>query len=622
MLVTLDFESYYDADYTLKKLATSEYVRDPRFETLSCGIKLDDGPTTVYFGVAATARAFAEIDWARATLLAHHTHFDGLILSHHYGYVPERYADTLSMARALQPKGKRNDLATVASLYGKQNKLEMPDVKGKHLADLTPELKEEVRVYNSTDVDVCYEVYTEMVKGFPLAELDLIDITVRMFADPVLKVDLDGAKTELDREITAKEAAIAASGSTAKELSSNPKFVKTLEALGIDVPMKPSPSIANKTIPAVAKSDEALQALLSHPDDKVVALVTGRLAAKSTIGESRAARLISYGTAGNLPIYLSYCGAHTMRWSGGDKLNPQNFKQAQKTGGALRRCIVAPDGYEIVVVDAAQIEARVCAWLAEELELLEDFRLGRDPYCAFGSKAYGRPITKQDKEERFVGKTCVLGLGYGMGGAKLQTTVLNQSINQGLTPVRLPLDVCYTLVSVYRSMNVNIANLWRFLNDVGIRAMLEGSDLEFKCIKFIQDAVEMPNGLKLLYPGLDGHIAHKKAGHGFFTGMQDKITVADASYLTFMGRNKIYGGLFLENIVQCLARIIVGDVMRIVAQKYRVVMSTHDEIAALVKIAEVQEALDWIIKLLSIPPSWAPDLPLSAEGSHGVAYSK
>lgn len=618
-LVTLDFETYHDSDYTLTKLATSEYVRDPRFEAISCAIKIDDNQTEVHFG-QEIGPALRAIDWTNATMLAHHTQFDGLIASHHFNIVPAKYADTLSMSRGLHPKTKSAGLAEVAKKYGKTNKLEMPDFEGKHECQLTNEEREAITAYNAVDVDACREIYDEMVKGFPEAELDLIDTTIRMFCDPVLKVDLVGAQAELDREVAAKEKAISDSGCDAKTLSSNKQFVAKLEELGIDVPKKPSPTVPGKMIPAVAKSDEALTALLTHPDDQVVKLVEGRLAAKSTIGESRAQRLIKYGTDMNLPIYLSYCGAHTMRWSGGDKLNPQNFKQSQKLGGALRSCIMAPDGYVLVVVDAAQIEARFTAWLAGQEDLLEDFRLKRDPYCAFASKAYGRPITKADKEERFVGKTCVLGLGYGMGGAKLQTTILAQSVNQGLDPVRLPLEVCYTLVSVYRQMSAEIASTWGWLNDNGIRYMIEGEETEWKCLKFVEDAVEMPNGLKLQYPGLDGQIVGGDSDK-FTVGAQSR-KVFDASYLTFKGRSKIYGGLFLENIIQCLARIKIGESMREIAKRYRVVMSTHDEIVTMVPEAEAQEALDWMIEQVATPPTWAPDIPLAAEGGFDQRYSK
>lgn len=614
MLVTLDWETYYDTDYTLRKLSTSEYVRHKQFEAISCSIKIGKRKPFCYFG-EDIKKALAHIDWTNTILLAHHAQFDGLILTHHYGHTPKRWADTLGMARALHPKSERNDLASVAIHYGKTNKLAMPDFKGLHLKDLTKEMKRDVAAYNNGDVQSTYEVYSEMVKDFPVAELDLIDITVRMFAEPVLRVDLKKAKTELKREQDAKATAIEKSGVDLETLSSNPKFVKALEALGVAVPLKPSPSIPNKEIPAIAKSDEALQSFLLHPDPMVVNLVAGRLAAKSVIGETRAARMIMSGSGGlRLPIYLNYALAHTFRWSGGDKFNPQNLKQKKKVGGALRECILAPNGQVLVVVDAAQIEARVVAWLAEEEWILEAFRQQRDIYSEFATDAYGRVITKADKEERFVGKTCVLGLGFGMGGAKLQVTLLTQSINQGLDPVRLPTEICFSLVNTYRAKCQKIKSFWDYANNTLIGAMLSGRKLDYKGLEVAKESIRLPSGLRLLYPGLDANLSP-----GSF-GMSDRVY--DASYLANRGRSKIYGGLLVENIVQALARIIVADVMRQIALRYRVVMMTHDEVVFVTPKKEGQKALEWVIELMSQPPVWAPNLPLSAEGGFDVCYSK
>jgi DNA polymerase len=621
MLVTLDFETFHDDDFTLKKLSTSEYIRDARFEALSCSIKINDRVPFCYFGKDDIQVALDKLDWRQITLLCHHTQFDGLILSHHFGKVPARYADTLSMARALHPKLQSNRLEDVALHYGKTNKLPQPDFKGKHLADLTKELRQAIYEYNNADVQACYEIYQEIEPKFPPLERDLVDITVRMFADPVLCVDMQLAQRELVEEQTRRGAAIAASGQTEKELSSNTKFVLALEGLDIDVPMKPSPTVANKMIPAVAKSDEAMQALLLHTDDRVVALVEGRLAAKSTIGESRAQRMLLRGANEmRLPIYLAYAAAHTLRWTGGDKFNPQNMKQLRKVGGKLREAITAPPGQMIVVIDSAQIEARLVAWLAEEEWVLDAFRNKRDLYSEFATKAYQRLITKDDKEERFVGKTCVLGLGYGMGGPKLQVTVLTQSISQGLDPVRLPLEVCFHLVTTYRTECQKIKELWKFMNDKGIAAMLSGVELRFKCLEFQKGKVLTPNGLALLYPGLSANVV-KKGQNKFFKG-ETAEAIHDASYLGARSRNKIYGGLLTENLIQALARIVVANAMREIAQSYRVVMMTHDEVAFLAPQSEADTALKSGMALMCEPPHWAPDLPLSAEGGYDVCYSK
>lgn len=621
MLVTIDFETYYDKDYTLKKLSTSEYIRDKRFEALSCSIKLGHLTPYCYFGKDEIASALAGIKWEETVFLAHNAHFDGLILSHHFGHVPKRYADTLSMARALHPKAERNRLEDVAVKYNKVNKLPMPDFKGKHLADLTKEDKKAIILYNNGDVESCREVYDEMLIGFPATELDLIDITVRMFADPALCVDLDLAQDELEAERTRKSAAIANSGVDEKVLSSNVKFPTALKALGVDVPMKPSPSVANKEIPAIAKGDEALQALLLHPDPKIAALVAGRLAVKSTMGESRAVRMLLRGEGGmRLPIYLAAYGAHTHRWTGGDKFNPQNFKHMHKVGGNLKKAIIAPPGYMIVKVDSAQIEARIVAWLFDEDWVLDAFRAGRDIYCEFGSDVYERPITKADTEERFVSKTCVLGLGFGMGGPKLQVSILTKSIEQGMNPVRIPIEVCFLLVTKYRQKCRNIEAGWKFMNDQGIGAMLSGKEMQYKCLTFKKGKIELPNGLALLYPGISANVV-RKGGRGFFKG-ETAEAIHDASYFGAKTRNKLYGGLLVENEVQALARIAVADVMRQITERYRVVAMEHDAIVFLAPVAEAQTALDWAIKLMSVSPHWAPDLPLTAEGGFDVCYPK
>lgn len=635
MLITLDFETFWDKDFTLTKYSTSEYVRNPLFETLSCSIKVDDNAPFCYFGFDEIKKALARIKWGDTVLLCHHTQFDGLILSHVFGHVPARYADTLSMGRALHPKGQSNSLEEIAIHYGKTNKLVMPDFRGLRAKDLTPEIKKEMAAYNNGDVQSTYEIYQEMLKGFPVTELDLIDITVRMFADPILRVDMALAKEELRAEKARKDKAIEDSGQDIDILSSNPKFVKALEALGVDIPMKPSPSIKDKMIPAVAKSDEALQALLLHPIPEIAKLVEGRLAAKSTIGESRALRMIERGkNRMRLPIYLNYAGAHTYRWSGGDKFNPQNFKQSQKEGGKLREAIIAPPGHVLIVVDSSQIEARLVAWLAGCEHDLQAYRDKRDLYCEFATKAYGRTITKSDKEERFVGKTCKLGLGFNMGGPKLQVSLLTQSVAQGLDPVRLPLEICYKLVNTYRSDSPEMPALWKYMNDYGIGAMLSGTPLTYKCVTFKKGKIDLPNGLSLLYPGLSANLVQKGGGKFFKETMQQGVH--DATYKSGRGRSKLYGGLLTENIVQALARIIVADAMREIAEKYRIVLMTHDEIvfsapinkkyttAGDMRLPQDQwhPALVWALDIMRKPPAWAPDLPLDAEGGWDVCYSK
>lgn len=639
-VVAVDFETYYDADYTLRKLSTSEYIRDPRFKVLSAAIKVGDGPVKFHGGEKAVRKALAAIKWSESSLLCHHTHFDGLILTHHFGHKPAFYLDTLSMGRGLHAKFERNDLGTLAARYGVTNKREMPDVKGRHWEALTPEEQKALELYNVDDVVGMVEVFEKMVSAVPDKEMRLIDLTVRMFVEPTLRLNERLAKQELKREVAERKLAIKGSNALAiaKEfgievkpkkkgekvadeqvLASNVTFPKLLRALGVEPPMKVSKYNGKDTY-ALSKADEEFTDLLVYPDAKVVALVRGRLAAKSTIGETRAARLLESGHDGKaLPVYLNYCGAHTMRWSGGDKLNYQNFKKK----GELRQAVMAPPGYQIVDIDSSTIEVRVLAWLAGEEWLLDAFRRGEDPYIIFGSEVYGFDIGPLGKKslERFVAKTCVLGLGFQMGGPKLQTSMLAQSINQGLDPVRLELPVCYGLVNKYRNKNRKIEDLWGFMQDTVLPALIHGDKVQtYKCLEFGREFIRLKGGLALHYPEASARHVKKMAASGWSRTAQPTEKIEDASYRTPMGRSKLYGGLLTENVVQYLARHVVAEQMLKIAERYQVVMMTHDAVGFLAPTKEAPAALAWGLEIMKTPPVWAPDLPVSAEGHFAPVY--
>lgn len=607
-LVTLDFETYFDKEYTLSKLSTSEYVRDPRFEVLSCSIKVNDSDTEFFLGHQVRA-ALARIDWTRATLLAHHAHFDGFILSEHYGLVASYYADTLSMARGIYAKGEYNDLDSVASRLGKGNKLRMPDIKGKHLADLTGEELRQLELYNNADVDLCHEVYWALYDSLPQVEHNLVDMTVKMFAVPRLELDLDLALQELQRAKDERADLIIASGLTEKQLGSSPQLAAFLESRGVKPPMKRSPRTKKQTF-AFAKTDFEFTALEFHPDKAVANAVKARLAVKSNIGVNRPTRLIECSRNGErpLPVYLNYCGAHTTRWSGGDKMNFQNLPRE----GKLRESLRAPRGFRIVVVDSAQIEARMLAWLAGEAWLVEAFRDGRDVYSEFATEAYKRPVSKADKEERFVGKTCILGLGYMMAALKLRFQLLRGGVD-------IPLEECEKLVDTYRAMNENIVALWEIANSA-IGDMVNKVAGERKCLRWGgTDAggyVQLPNDMFLLYPDVDCSFEKYRDGARW----EEKPY--NGSYLLGKKRTKIYGGLATENWIQALSRVAVGAQALCIAAEFPVVTLAHDEVVFLAPEREADDALAWGIRQMRQAPTWAPDLPLNAEGGHAEFYKK
>lgn len=604
-IVTLDFETYYDKTYTLSgKINTSEYIRDDRFHAHGVGIKIGNGKTLWYTGKNIPL-ALREIDWSKCAMLAHNTAFDGFICSHVYDVKPAFYLDTLSMARAAHGHHMRHDLDTVAKAHGFAGKVKrdaLADTKGKQ--QLTDKEERALGAYCVDDVDDTYKIFWKLHDHIPDEELRLIDLTLRMFCDPVLSVDIPRVQAELEAEIGGKAAALLRSGASIETLMSNDKFAELLKREGVNPPMKTSPSTGKPTY-AFAKSDLDFQQLLRHPNKKVVALAEARLKVKSTIGETRAARFLEAGKNGmKLPILLNYSGAHTHRWSGGNKMNLQNLKR----GGELRRSILAPKGHVIVVADSAQIEARVLAWLAQQMDIVNAFANKDDVYKLMASAIYGIPVEQVTKDQRFIGKICVLGLGYGMGPNKLQQTLKQGTMGP---PVDISLEECRRIVNIYRSRNYKIKNLWKIMDGI-IASMLTGTSGEFGPLTYGKGYIQLPSGLFLQYYGL----------HGEAEVRHDDLVVQEATYLTRNGRTKIYGGLLTENVVQALSRVIIADQMLEISKRYRVVTMTHDEIVVICPKKDAKKCLADMLKVMSTPPDWAPDLPLAAEGDYDDCYSK
>lgn len=611
-IVTLDFETYFDSTYSLrnKDYNTSDYIRDPQFYVHCVGIKHSSNETEVFWDEDVEP-ALREIDWSKSALLCHHTQFDGFILAERYGIVPMFYLDTLSMARALHNNQIKMGLDSVGEFYGIGNKLQNVLSKMKGHRVIPDTLRPDATAYTKMDVDLCYALARAMMKVFPEAELRLIDLTIRMFTQPALRVDLVRVQKELDREIQEKAALVQAAGVSPEELQSAGKLAQVLADLGVDPPRKISPRTGEETF-AFSQQDEDFVALGSHPDERVRKVVAARLAIKSTLGESRAQRFLRAGDQGRaLPVYLNYCGAHTTRWSGGNKLNLQNLPR----GGELRKSLLAPPGQAVVVADSAQIEARILGWLARQEDLLAIFREKGDPYCALATEIYGREITKADKLERFVGKVARLGLGYYMGARRFQGTL---ALGLMGPPVDLPIEECQRIVRAFRRTNPMIVKLWdrmdRTLEHM-VMKRVNGVRDDYTVImpgvlEYDEQSIWLPNGLGLHYPDLKGEYdpVREKMSNFSFRATKEFVT--------------IHSGLLTENVTQALARVVIGEQMLAIADKWQVVTMTHDEVVALAPKEKAEECLDDMLRIMATPPAWAPDLPLGAEGGFDVIYSK
>jgi DNA polymerase len=687
-LVSLDFETYYDVDYTLSKLSTSEYVRDPRFKAQMVGIKVGNGKTRI-IPHAKIKTELAKINWSTHSLLCHNTQFDGFVLSHHYGIHPAFLYDSLSMARGLHSNDIGAGLDEVSVYYGGHGKLEgLEATKG--VLNWDKKLFAATAIYCANDVDEMLRVFKLMLPQVPDDEIHLIDLTCRMFCDPVLKVDIPRVEKELERELARREVLMyEAVDPTEHDLNgslydkavhakllkgpekllegvprdmqiikriigSNEMFAALLRTEGVEPPVKISdawikkkPEERDKAVEllaekkgislkdaeyeikwtyAFAKDDVAFTELPNQVDnwgfdlnlhsdvalmvakqERLQALVDVRIAVKSTTNITRAERFLTAGANGmSLPIGYAYYRAHTGRWGGQNKMNMQNLTR----GGELRLSILAAKGHQIAVQDSGQIECRVNGWLWGQDDLMDAFRdadrgIGRDAYCNFADHIYGREITKADKVERFVGKVCVLGLGFQMGAPKLQTTFAKGAL--GGPPVYFELDKCKMIVNTYRNKNYKIQAGWKICERI-IEDMAAGRTGGYGPLNWEANTIWLPNGMALKYPDL-----RKATGEKGWD---------EWSYQGGKMRKKIYGGLLCENIVQALARIIVAWQMLQISRKYRVVMTTHDEVVAMPKTAQAKACLAFMAKWMSTAPAWCSDIPLNCEGGFDVNYSK
>jgi DNA polymerase I-like protein with 3'-5' exonuclease and polymerase domains len=618
-LVTIDFETYYDKDFSLSKMTTEAYVRDPRFEVIGVGIKVNNYPTDWYSG-DNVGKFLNSLDYRNKAILCHHTAFDGAILSWHFGIKPKLWFDTLSMARPLHQMTVGGSLKALATYYGLGQKgEEVIHAMGKRRADFAPEELARYGEYCRNDVELTHALFNKLKRGFPVSELLTIDQTLRMYTEPVIELDRGVLENHLEEVKTRKRMLINDLGLTGisdeaitKTLMSNQIFAKYLANLGVTPPTKVSARTGKEAF-AFSKTDKAFTDLLEHPDERVQTAVAARLGVKSTLEETRTENLIRVSDRGRLPIMLNYYGAHTGRFSGGDKLNLQNLPR----NGAIRRALKAPEGHVIISSDSSQIEARMVAWLAEQHDLVEAFAQGRDVYSEFASEVYGRTITKADKVERFVGKTCILGLGYGMGAEKFRRTL---EIGQGGISVKVTIEEAQRIVQIYRQKNHRIVALWARCNHALGGIVARQSGMIAKMVTYDEDGIKLPNGLYIRYPAL-------RSSQNNYEYIADARTYAKAAKNRVMTGEmqdidwtKIYGGKVTENVVQAMARIVVSEQMNKVGQKYHVAFQVHDEIIITAPENDATNAEKFIVGCMSTPPAWAPELPVACEAGTAKNY--
>jgi hypothetical protein len=627
----VDFETYYADDYSLSNLTVEAYVRDPRFQIIGVSV-VTKGSKVWVPGPERSVEYLRSLDWSDKLLAAHNNQFDGFIAANVVGIQPAMYGDTLSMARPLHGANVGGSLKKLAAHYGIGEKgTEVVDAKGKRHEDFTPEELTAYGRYCVNDAVLCGKLLKIFLPHFTWTETRVIDLTLRMAIEPVFNVDVPLLEAALKTLQDRTHAELLQLGGimdplfdgdvekVRKMLASAPKFAEFLRSRGVNPPTKPSPTNPEKTTFAFAKTDQPLLDLLESEDPLVVTAVEQRMQVKSTVRETRMKSFIDVGRRGTLPFPLRYSGAHTNRWSGDWGWNLQNLPKHRdvKAGDRepLRDALLAPEGYMVIAADSSQIEARVNAWFWGQENVVRQFAAGEDLYCDFATIAYGRPITKADIIERFVGKGCRLGLGFGMGPPKLQLT-LRKPV--GGISVDLPIDEAERLVHIYRTTDDKIVGGWKTCQRA-IEAMHVGADMEFGVgakIQVGESCLTLPSGNVLRYPNLR------------FTVEADESRGRPRRVASYHDREKkkwkyLYGAKLVENIVQAMARdIIAWQAVQLADLGWQVRGNVHDELIFLVPEAEADRCLADVERVMKTAPAWAEGCPVSCESGMARNYGE
>lgn len=617
--VVLDFETFHDDEYSLRKMTPVEYVLDARFESLGVAVIVND-ETPFWVDGPALPAFVSSMPWDRIYAYSHNALFDFAVLKWRYNVLPAAIGDTLAMARAhLQHVSASISLAKLAEYYGlpaKGGTLRKMKGVGFDALRSYPGLYEETKTYAAHDAWLCKTIYELiMSQGFPPDQLELIDMQIRMCVQPKLVLNQTILSEHLSRVMAHKEQLLQQCGLLSRDdLMSNERFAQLLIDAGVvDLPYKISKATGEITY-AFARTDKAFTDLENHENPQVQALVAARLGHKSTMEETRTQRFLAIShlpwlneRPRSMPIPLKFSGAHTHRFSGDWLLNAQNLKRGKTQEEAeLRYALEAPDENHVVVsADASQIEARITATLCGQTDLIAGFEAGEDVYASYASDLFGYPVNKVEHPmERFCGKTSILSLGYGSGWATYQNMIRVQSGGK----VILDDDTASRQTKFYRKRMRNISNMWGWL-DKALYSMRNGDEFWIGPVLAKGTILYLPNGMTINYRNLHTDNKYGKEQWYYAFGRQEKT---------------VYGVKVLENVVQALAFVMIMEAARRIKRLTEGLLmpqhQVHDELIYVVPRHIARPVADLCIEEISRRPGWMPSVPLAAEASWGSSY--
>ena len=574
--VVIDFETYYDKEYSLSKITMEKYIRCDKFECIGVAVKIGNNPTHFHKGETGIEiiRHIVTTTYPNSPVVVQNCSFDCGILAFRYDIHPNFMVDTMVMAKlsGFDRVAGGTSLAKMSAqlekmgIFSQVKGNEVHNMLGVHASDMTPQQWQAYGDYCKLDVDLTHALYMYMIDKVPVSELIMSDITTKMWTKPVIELDVPLLKdyaVRLDEEREQMLSRISgdlgfdSTDELLKHLRSSKKFAALLESLQVEVPMKWSEK-QEKMIPAVSKTDTEFLELLEHENELVRTLVETKLGTMSSMEQTRTATFLDIASRGLMPLPLRYSGTHTHRFSGMDSLNVQNLAKRTKDP-VLRRSMRAMDGHIILASDSSNIEVRVGAYIANQQDVIEVFRKGGDVYIDMAAKIYnesyddiyeqskGANATKEGKMKRNIAKAVVLGASFGASAGKFAELMKQQGLAEQA-------DMADELITTYRTANNMISGFWRECQRV-LDVMYAGGSCWFGGMDndlFFADgssefygkkipSIRLPNGAYIFYQNLRKEV-----------GDDGKVNYV---YDQFKGRNwlpkRIWGSAFFENL--CIA---------------------------------------------------------------------
>lgn len=681
------FDESYSMGRKADSLSTIEYVTDPRFETVSCTFTHMRGeyPFAAYDAhttfvsreesVAAHIRYLQDqfgMNFESVTVVAQNARFDLTVLAKRYGIFPKFFVDTLGLARHLNSR-QHNDLETLCTQYNLppkgdtsqfngltfRTRVAKPKKKGPQLPLPRPKFTdaqvEALATYNVNDNLREWELLTIMLPQIsnPAIELRIMQLTIEMFTQPVLRVNFAKGEElvrlfneQIDKTIAAVQlsddlrykAVLQGQPLGRDHISGNNSFeglmLTAIELAGENALTytkfgKPNKDGSPKAMLALAKADDERDVLLNHPDPAIKSLMQARAAIKSWPNHiSRVQRIMAQAKAndGILPVPLNYHGAHTGRDSGSEKINLQNLgSRGDPLITAIRNMLEAADGYTLLIVDAAQVEARGTDWIAGQEDSVRRWANNDDQYSIFATDVLGfkvrkptdfekknlPPYAKKLSKGRDFGKVGVLGCGFGMGWEK--------AIGFAKTAYNVDLDepTSKKLIEHYRTSHAQVVQFWRDVERAFIhtaryhRPCSMPRNLRFDPYNEVGVIITLPNGRELHYPRV-------KLAAGAYN--RDTAEVYNALEHKW---EYTWGGTLTENIVQAFCRdILMETMLRLHDMGHRTAHRIHDELVIPVPVDQGEALLKVAETEMAKTPLWAPGLPLGAEAKLSRFYCK